>query len=183
MLAQRSPRASRATGALIGAAFGVLLLGLTAANAAWDRGPTQYSYGCVVLLLGGSLGWSYGPRAARTGLWNAVDAAVRITAIGVPLGAVLVALFWMPLEFLSADPSAYMVDSGIGGAIAGVLGMALLGLVFLGLPMMGLTFVAASIWVFLVRFALAWLGVGRPRPASEPAPVGPPDDIARGRVH
>jgi hypothetical protein len=164
----RSPLVVRALGALIGGGFGVLLLGLAAANTTWYGGPTQYAYGVLVLVLGGSLGWLFAPRAARPGTLNVAGTAGLITALAVPIGALLFTL----LLLLGA-----IADSGVGGfarfgvleVVGGVVGIGLFGLVLYGLPMAGLTFVVASIWVFLVRFAAARLGGGRPGSAPEPS--------------
>jgi hypothetical protein len=68
-----------------------------------------------------------------------------------------------------------IADSGVGGfadfgvpeVVGGVFGIALVGLGLVGLPMAGLTFVVASIWVFLVRFAVARLGGRQPGAAPE----------------
>jgi hypothetical protein len=163
MFLGRRIRGTRVVGALTGGGLGVLLLGLTAVNSEPDLGAGQYSYGLAVLVLGGALGWASGPRAARPGLLNAAGTAGRITLIAVPLGAVLVVLLSFGLQIFTPDPFAYVVTSDLPGAIAGVLGLAFFGLVLLGLPMAGLTFVAASIWVFLVRAALAGLRVARHR--------------------
>lgn len=162
MFIGRRIRATRVVGALTGGGIGALLLGLTAVNSEPDI-RAQYAYGLAVLVVGGVLGWVYGPRAAQPGLLNAAGTAGRITLIAVPLGAVLVVLLSTGLQLFYADASGYLVLYDIGGAIVGILGLALIGLVLLGLPMAGLTFVAASIWVFLVRLALAGLRVARHR--------------------
>lgn len=168
----RSLLVLRALGALIGGGFGVLLLGLIAANATWYGGATQYAFGVLVLVLGGSFGWLYAPRAARSGTLNAAGTAGRITGFAVPVGALVFSLLLL---------LGRIADSGVGGfaqfgvpeVVGGVLGIALVGLVLFGLPMAGLTFVAASIWVFLVRFAVARLGGGQPGSAPEPSGNGP----------
>ncbi len=155
-------RVTRVVGALSGGGLGALLLGLTAMNAEPDS-RAQYAYGLAVLVLGALLGWAYGPRAAKPGLLNAAGTAGRITVIAVPLGAVLVVILSIGLQLFYTDASGLLVLYDIGGAIVGILGLALIGLVLLGLPMAGLTFVAASTWVFLVRAALAGLRVARHR--------------------
>lgn len=168
----RSSLVPRALGALIGGGFGALLLGLTAANATWYGGATQYAFGVLVLVLGGSLGWLYAPRAARPGTLNAAGTAGRITAFAVPLGALLSSLLLL---------LGRIADSGVGGfaqfgvpeVVGGIVGMALVGLLFFGLPMAGLTFVVASIWVFLVRFAVARRSRGQTGAASGSSVSGP----------
>ncbi len=131
----------------------MLALGLSAANATWYGGVGQYALGCAVLVLGCSLGWACGPRAGRPGARSAAGTAGRITTVAVPLGAVLLAVFYAVFgPSGGAYPGYTLAEVG-----AGVIGLALIGLIVLGLPMAGLTFVTASIWVFLVRSILARL--------------------------
>lgn len=131
----------------------MLALGLSAANATWYGGVGQYALGCVVLVLGCSLGWAFGPRAGRTGTRSAAGTAGRVTIVAVPLGAVLLTVFYALFGPSGGAYPGYTVAE----EAAGILGLALIGLIVLGLPLAGLTFVTASIWVFLVRSILARL--------------------------
>lgn len=175
-LVTRSPQALRALGALIGGGFGLMLLGLTAANATWYGGVTQYAHGVLVLILGGSLGWVYAPRAARPGILSAAGTAGLITALAVPLGALLFAILLLLGRVADSDFGGFAQFS-VAELVGGVVGWALFGLWILGLPLAGITFGVASVWVFLVRFAFARLDGGKPVTAPESS-----DGLTHGHV-
>lgn len=168
----RSPRVLRALGALIGGGFGVFLLGLIAANATWYGGATQYAPGVLVLVLGSSLGWLYAPRAARSGTLNAAGTAGLITALAVPLGALLFSLLLLLGGIADSGVSGF-AKFGVAELVGGVVGLGLFGLWIWGLPLAGLTFVVASLWVFLVRFVAARLDGRQPGSAPESSGSGP----------
>lgn len=134
------PRTVRVVGGALGAAFGVPFI---AAGTSPSASGTALIAGLAMLVIGGVLGARFAPRAVRPGVRSAFATSALVTAFAVPLGAISVAA---SMATNAGPPFA-------PEAIVGVLALAAIGLIFLGLPMAGLTFVAANVWVALVRFA------------------------------
>ena len=139
-----SIRPVRLLGALVGGAFGFVLIGVGLLVASpGEATEAAVGVGLVVVILGGLLGALFAPNAVRPGLRAALATSAGVTAVAVPLGAVGLAA----LQFGGRA-------SSLGEAVAATFAIAFVGLLLLGLPMAGLTFVVVNLWVALLRLVV-----------------------------
>ena len=141
-LSASRPVDARRIGALVGAAFGFFVIAVGYVLQDASGRATTMALGFVVLVLAVPLGWIFARKAMQPGLRSALSAAAGVTALAVPLGALLIGML--------------LVVNGqgrleAGEAVLAGLVLAFVGLLFFGLPLAGLTFVTASIWVAVLR--------------------------------
>lgn len=142
-------------GATTGGALGLALV-LAAAVLLAPTGGEAASLvilAVATLLLAVPLGWLFAPRALAPGMLNALGAAAGITAVAVPLGAVVVGLGMV---------AGRAGDLAPGEMLGGLLFVVVGGLFLFGLPLACATFVVAGVWVVLVRAAAPVAGVVAP---------------------
>jgi hypothetical protein len=132
---------SRAIGAAIGGGFGILVVAAGLLLAEGSAQGTTLILGMAVLVVATPLGWLFASRAMRPGMRSALSTAAGITAIAVPLGALVIASL-MAVGGGSLSP---------GEVVVAAVALAFVGLLLLGLPLAGLTFVVAGIWVLALR--------------------------------
>lgn len=116
----------------------------------------------VALVLAVPLGWQFAPRALRPGTRNALAAAAGVTALAVPLGAVLIGLAMVAGSFGSGGWSDGSLLGVVGTAFGGLLFVVVAGLFLFGLPLACAAFVVAGVWVVLLRELAPALGVEAP---------------------
>jgi len=157
-LLPRSLMGVRPLGAVVGASFGLVAAALGAVFTSGSGATSTVVLGGAVLVLATPLGWVFARRAVQPGVWSAFTAAIGITAVAVPLGAIGIgALMALGADNLTASE-----------AFGGVLFVTIVGLLLFGLPLAGLTFVVASLWVGVLRLVVGWRG----RAHDSDAPAG-----------
>lgn len=133
----------RAFGAFVAAALGILLVVAASLMLVPTRGGAAplVLIAVLSLLVAVPLGWLFAPRALAPGTRSALGAAAGITAVAVPIGALLIGLGMV----------VGRSDLTLGDTLAGLLFVVVAGLVLFGLPLGCLTFAVAGVWVGLVR--------------------------------
>jgi hypothetical protein len=135
--------ASRATGAIVGAAIAVA--------AALVAAPLGSPFLALGIPAATASGWLLGPRIRPAE--SIVDPALRMAAVTVVVADAFLMLASMVLSIVRVDPYG---GTTIVDAIGGSLFLFTVGLVIVGIPMLLITVPCGLAWAGLVRSAATW---------------------------